>query len=862
MPPKAPASGSVKFAVPHTPMFVGSYHRIPFQISTRIKFKIKLADLAFSVPAGLKGGLISPSHDPLFNPAKPTIMLCCGYAPGTYTIVATHVPTNTNVGEAKFRVTSLWKDQVNGPSLWFTGQPQNYAMGAAWGGGAAGPQNYNVHPATGTRRIAILMVDTSTERFTNDATAIQSFKDRWMNETINGVTYNGHNFSVRSFYREESNQTFDISAQVFGPVSLPGKWDDYFDSNQAPKGSYWQACITAGDGVVDYTQFDTVVCASQPKKTPLTEAWPYANGGTYTTSNGNVSLGVISLSNEWGLNEVWQIHESLPHELGHNLGLPDLYGPEVTGRMLDSWDLMDWNPPLPYVTLGQRLELGFVKPSWVKAYDFASNNGLPVDETVTLQAVETGQPQAGRFAGIEIRIADGWNYYFEYRKAQGTQEGDQQLPTDNRVLGTDVVAPPWTPPFARPQILLLAPTGGNGAVLDSGQSYQETDFSDPTYPTDFKAEVSNLNGTTADVRIRYGVNGKPDPSIRPWPAGPGRDWQSPDIEVQNMRNQMDASLFNLPWVGHDNTVIASIKNSGSLDAPGVVANFYVKDYTISGAPESFLGSDKHDVNAGATVKFQTNWQPPSEGHFCIVVRIPLYQNPNNPAIVEMTELNNIAQSNYTQFISASASPPSRERALVKVANPYNLPTRAFLRAGHSNPMYRTYLGHTWLKLKANEVRDVELMFEYAPDNLTRPDVSGADKEKLRRFESVPNHATFVALLEDPRDPHHHRIDVIGGADARVLTGRATKFSRFVADGRTVSGTVVTVSDNQPLANGRVLVRVGSGKAPKMTSSYQAATLKNGAFVVRLRGKGEWVDAYCLPSPGFGDCSSRRLKLKT
>lgn len=34
----------------------------------------------------------------------------------------------------------------------------------------------------------------------------------------------------------------------------------------------------------------------------------------------------------------------------------------------------------------------------------------------------------------------------------------------------------------------------------------------------------------------------------------------------------------------------------------------------------------------------------------------MYQDPVNPAIVELTQLNNKAQSNYTRFIPASASP--------------------------------------------------------------------------------------------------------------------------------------------------------------------------------------------------------------
>ena len=116
----------------------------------------------------------------------------------------------------------------------------------------------------------------------------------------------------------------------------------------------------------------------------------------------------------------------------------------------------------------------------------------------------------------------------------------------------------------------------------------------------------------------------------------------------------------MPWVGNANTVVAKIKNNGALDAPQVRANFYVKDYNVGGTPETFLGTDVHDVPAGATVEFTTSWMPPSNGHYCIVVRIPLYQLPANPAVVEMTELNNIAQSNYDRFISATSVAVARD----------------------------------------------------------------------------------------------------------------------------------------------------------------------------------------------------------
>lgn len=224
--------------------------------------------------------------------------------------------------------------------------------------------------------------------------------------------------------------------------------------------------------------------------------------------------------------------------------------------------------------------------------DFSALGGS-VDQTFTLHPTELGAPPAGRRSGDEIGISDGWNYYFEYRRGQATQIGDRALPEDSVVLGTDVVSPPYTPPFARPAILLLPPdTGNEGAALSNGENYRETDFSDPTFPTDFRVDVSGIDGSKADLRVRYGVLAKPDPSIRPWPASPDRQWQSPDIEVKNVRNQADpAAWFTVPWAGNANTIEAKVRNAGTMDAAQVRVNFFVKNYNIGTVAESFIGTD-------------------------------------------------------------------------------------------------------------------------------------------------------------------------------------------------------------------------------------------------------------------------------
>lgn len=854
----------VTVSFPRGELFVGSFHRLMVKHPSTVP----LDDLVFVIPEGPKAGLVSPSRDHVFSPKKPHIMLLVGYEPGTYVLRVLHRVTDDVLFEGKFTVTALWQDQDAGPSLWFTGIVGMPVAGAAWGGGGAGPQNVDVVPASGTRRIAVLLFDTASQRFTTDEPTLQGHRDRWINELINGVLVDGETRSVRSYFQEVSYNNFDIEAEVFGPVSLPGEWADYFvmDSggNWAPAGALWQACVTAGDSLIDYDDFDTIACVSQQVDgPPIQRAWPYANGATVTSADGNQSLGVISMPNEWGVSGDREIHDTFSHELGHNLGLGDQYTPAVAGRNPGGWEMMHADDPLPHFSIAHRLMLGWVESSWVRSLDFSALGGS-VDQTFTLHPTELGAPPAGRRSGVEIRISDGWNYYFEYRRGQATQIGDRALPEDSVVLGTDVVSPPYTPPFARPAILLLPPdTDNEGAALSNGENYRETDFSDPTFPTDFRVDVSGIDGSKADLRVRYGVLAKPDPSIRPWPAGPDRQWQSPDIEVKNVRNQADpAAWFNVPWAGNANTIEAKVRNAGTMDAAQVRVNFFVKNYNIGTVPESFIGTDVKDIAAGATETFTAPWTPPGEGHFCVTVRIPLYQTPATPpavSVVEMTEFNNIAQSNYDRFISADASPPSREITQLEVGNPYPVRTRVFVHAGHSNPLYRTYLEHTWLWLDPGETRDVTVMFEYAPDNLTNKIFPTEKVREYRKLQKVPNEVSMLSRVEDPNDEPRHKVDVLSGAQAQVVAGKKTRFERFGVKGGRVFGRVVTVAGEKP-ATGQIIVRLHRPAASDEPFAYQTAKLSKGSFEISMEQKAKAVDAYYTPAPGFGDCWSEQIKL--
>ena len=164
----------VSMRVPAYPLYVGTYVRVP--ISIQAASGIAFDDLEFSIPAGRPGGQISLSKDVTYDPAQPEIMLLAGYRPGGYTLRCTNRVTGDVVGEARFTISEIWPDPKTGPNLWFNGILPGYTFGATWGGGdALQPQNMNTRPATGTRQVAVLLVDTSDQRYTTNAGTFGGF---------------------------------------------------------------------------------------------------------------------------------------------------------------------------------------------------------------------------------------------------------------------------------------------------------------------------------------------------------------------------------------------------------------------------------------------------------------------------------------------------------------------------------------------------------------------------------------------------------------------------------------------------------------------------------------------------------------
>ena len=864
----------IRLEIPSKPLLVGSFQQIP--VSKVGNSAIKFDDLEFFLPEGPAAGVVSTSRDRKFSLGRPSVLLNAGFQPGRHKLIVRKKGTTTVLGEAEFVTTDIWTDARLGPSLWVSGAPTDISPSFAWGGGSSGIQNVPVKPMTGTLGAAILLVDTASQRFTTDATELQAIKDRWKQSVQDGVLVGTELRSVARYYREVSHGLFDIQAEVFGPVHLEGDWDSYFGDSGGvwtPNGTIAQEAITKGDPLIDYGRFPLVVLVSQEVTGPPRKfAWPATWDQTLSTAEKDpltgkdIHFGIISMSAGWGEAGAdepnREIYETLSHEVGHDLGLADQYGfsgedSSTAGRHVEGWDIMDLDDPFPYFSIAHRIMLGWIDPTWVKTYNFLLGQVPPAGgDLVSLSPIESLPPPAGLFAGIEVRIGDGLNYYYEFRKAQTTKIGDLSLSADRRVLGTDVMSYSYmTAPYPRRSILLQRSLA-DGPVLDLGQHYEELD---PTAPARLNVKVENLDDSKADVRITYGVNGQADPSIRPWPAGPGREWQSPDIDVRNARNgngDPSSAWFNVPWTGNANTVVAKVTNRGDRDAPAVTVNFFAQNFTVGGSPEFPLASDTHDVPAGKTVEFSSPWVPAASGHFCVTARIPLYQDPVRK-MVEITELNNKAQSNYVRFISSTASPPTREESQVEVRNPFAEPTMVRLIPTQTNPLYRTYVDPVWMQLAGGETRRVSMMFEYAGDDLKQQANQSSDQAEknrisalLERFQRVPNQVALKATIVDPRAKRHYSLQTLGGLQAQVVTGRATTFARFGANRSSVTGLVVTADNRQTAPAGSIILtlkRRGAGGLPEIFND--TFRVNSGSFERRLPAGWETVEAYYLATPG-------------
>lgn len=572
-----------------------------------------------------------------------------------------------------------------------------------------------------------------------------------------------------------------------------------------------------------------------------------------------INLGAVSMPDRWDQLDGRPIHSTAAHELFHNFGLIDHYMP-ATGRNPGGWEIMHQSRGLPHPTLAHKIMLGWITD--VEAFN-PTHSSVGTEVALDLAPVEHPNSWPGKRKGIEFRVADGLNYYFEFRSPLAGAIGDQSIPDKHRVLGTEVTSYGQMQhnPLSEPPIQLLPlDSDGDGPVLDVGHDFRAADI-DPTLPAELGLFVDDIIANThARVRLRYDTINKPDPAIRKKPASKTRKHQSPDIKITNARSNADPNWIDSLFPGNPNTVHATIQNHGGMDAPGVRVKFYVKDYTVKAGPERLIGETTLDVPARGAAEATVVWNAPDRGpkdpHWCIIVRIEPYVYPGT-AIVEISGLNNEAQSNYTRTVSATASPWSREGRTLTLTNTEIEDQYVRLVLNQSNPLYRTYLEHDWVRVPSGESVEVALMSEYAGEDY----VEGGGAPQFKQFRDEPNDISVTGVIIGISStgvpvPGY----VGGGADFRIVEGVATQvgIDDLWDTGKdfVISGQATVIRTGVKAPPGSIILTFDPGEPSAHTKTIFAP---DGTFSTDIPYFGwKLVRAYYVPPHGYGDSQSSEV----
>ena len=882
---------------------------------------LTLDEVDFLVEPAESGALVSLARDNGFDPNDPTILLSAGWQTGEHHLVALRHADGSELGRTRFEVLDTWLDPDLGPSIATFGAVVSGPDSATWGGPDSGdftvPQNVAVYPALGTRNVGVVLIDTTSARYPTGA-ALTTIINNLQDQVVNGVLVGGQNRSVATYFDQASNGLFGINlVGIAGPIALPNAWGSYFtmDGNgdwianaDLPATVIAElvrqnrdAAAAGNPPVLDLSQIDSIVyVARSVTATPPAAdrfVWPRASLSTETQIIGTVDLGIfgielpvfrgiarIFMPDDWEARDTSnrRFHETLAHELGHNLGIVDQYeksaystdakaritGQTPTGVANGSWELMAWEENLPLPSAAHRLMLGWLDPARIRLYNFGVFG--PIDDTITLHAASAGAAPAGRYGAAEVRVEDGLNLYFEYRPATAGRIVDAAPPDASAVLGTEALTREQYP-ADRAQILLVeedTDTVVERGSFTIGQDFRDRDTSSPGFENEFIVDVTATTADTATLRVRYAPDSKPDPRITPW--SPSTNWQSPDLEITNGRSQADPSFRNVPWEGHDNTITARVSNNGSSDAHAVTVEFFAKDFTFGGGAETSLGSQTLDVPTGGvpvTFTAPQAWRPAQlvlpfpffnltyQQHACVVARIAPFLDPVT-GIWEVTPENNEAQSNYTWMASTTASPASREATVLIAENTLDQPAIVSFTVRQPHPLFRVYLDHRWVRLQPGERRPILLMVESLLGDPRFASLVEEFPHRERRIETTLRLSAYGDTGETCTQ------ELLGGAAVLAITGIGTRFEWFESDGGVARGRVVQTEDGSGV-DGPILVTVLPRDPGDPTPELvREAEVVGGDFVVELGRAGEAirVQAHYLGRFPWTPCDSEVVEL--
>lgn len=284
---------------------------------------------------------------------------------------------------------------------------------------------------SGTKRCLILLVQFSDVKFTMDDP--QAYYDKVANQK--GLSSGNFVGSVADYFSDQSNGTFNIDFDVYGPYTLGtqasyGANDSNGDDVNA-RGMVSQACNQAYADGVDFSPYDWdgdgyveevyVLYAGCGEATGGGEntIWPHKWQLATPLKLGSKKVSVYACSNEIRPNGSYMGIGTICHEFSHCLGFPDMYdtrgnsGVSNTLYGMGNWDLMcsgsyngDEFCPAGY-TGYEKMVAGWVKP--IDLYQSTSVSGLKTTAQGgdVYRFVNPGN--ANEYYIIENRQKTGWD---------------------------------------------------------------------------------------------------------------------------------------------------------------------------------------------------------------------------------------------------------------------------------------------------------------------------------------------------------------------------------------------------------------------------------------------------------------------
>lgn len=282
-------------------------------------------------------------------------------------------------------------------------------------------QTENTHKAvtTGTVRLLLILVAFNDKPFTYTQTDF--------NNLCNQIGYNtnGATGSVKEYYSDNSGGLINMVIDVVGPVTLPQNSSYYASGGM---GAFVNGALTLVDPTVNFTDYLNgqtsvsnihFVFAGQPQSSTQnpSDIWPHKSYVSNSIIKDGVRFTTYSCSAEKRTPSQMDGIGTMCHEMGHALGLMDLYDTDYSGSggtavTPDDWCLMasgsynNNNNTPPYLNGWEREILGWGDPINLTS---TSSNTLPcVADSLKSYRINLS---ADEYFLIEHRKQKKWDAY-------------------------------------------------------------------------------------------------------------------------------------------------------------------------------------------------------------------------------------------------------------------------------------------------------------------------------------------------------------------------------------------------------------------------------------------------------------------